>query len=45
MTGVTDWRSSMKVLIAFYSRSGEGPIYAESERIYKQFKRRDNEIK
>jgi len=23
MTGVTDWRSSMKVLIAFYSRSGK----------------------
>jgi len=27
------------------TRSGKGPIYAESERIYKQFERRDNEIK
>ncbi len=35
----------MKILVAFYSRSGKGPIYAESERIYKEFERRDNKIK
>jgi len=26
-------------------RSGKGQIYAESERIYKEFKRRDSKIK
>ena len=35
----------MKILIVFYSRSGKGPIYAESERIHKEFKGRDSKIK
>ena len=30
MTGVTNWRSSMKVLIAFYSRSGKTKKVAET---------------
>jgi len=35
----------MKILVAFYSRSGKELIYAESERIYKEFKGKDSKIK
>jgi len=35
----------MKILVAFYSRSGKGPIYTESERIYRKFKRRAKKVK
>lgn len=35
----------MKILVVFYSRSGKGPIYAESERIYKKFERRVKKVK
>jgi len=30
MTGVTNWRSSMKILVAFYSRSGKTKKVAEA---------------